>query len=326
MKREYVLLARDYKSNKVNIGGWLASEKLDGTRAFWDSGISRGELASTVPYANTVKDTKPVVATGLWSRSGKVIHAPDFWLNSLPQTLLDGELYLGRGRFQELRSTIGQHEPDDRWDQVTYQCFDRPSPDIFSQVREIKIRNEYSFWITQCPRLAKLRCQDWPFDLVAQSLVKLLDGNYVAEAVKQERLPLAHLEAVDRLDQMLDATVQLGGEGVMLRKPSFRWDCVRSHCLLKHKPVLFGDAKIIGFTAGKGRLKGMIGALVVDYQGKRLELSGMTDAERVISSVTAAVPNSEILSTNFFHVGQVIRFKYRELSDDGIPKEARYIR
>ena len=42
---------------------------------------------------------------------------------------------------------------------------------------------------------------------------------------------------------------------------------------------------MVGFTSGRethkgSRLLGKIGALIVDYQGKRLELSGLTDAER----------------------------------------------
>ena len=48
---------------------------------------------------------------------------------------------------------------------------------------------------------------------------------------------------------------------------------------------------MVGFTSGRetskgSRLLGKIGALIVDYQGKRLELSGLTDAEREFADPT----------------------------------------
>jgi len=57
--------------------GYLMSEKLDGMRAYW-------------------------CGKKLWSRSGLPIIAPEWFLYGLPETLvLDGELFLGRQRFDE---------------------------------------------------------------------------------------------------------------------------------------------------------------------------------------------------------------------------------
>jgi hypothetical protein len=72
----------------------------------------------------------------------------------------------------------------------------------------------------------------------------------------------------------------------------------------------------------------------VDYQGKRLELAGLTDAEREFSEPSArqwAANNPGIDAPSWvegkhFRLGQTVTLKYRELSDDGIPKEARYWR
>lgn len=326
-KLEYLLLAYNYSPAKHNICNWYVSEKLDGARAFWDGGISRGKLCTDVPYANTIKDTKPVVATGLWSRTGKVIHAPGYWLNQLPDCLLDGELYLGRGFFQELRKITAQHVPDVRWRDVEYKIFDSPSWSRFTKVREITIRSEYSFWVKPSPQR---NCnKDWPYDLVLMFLEKKLKGSGVASIIPQEQL---RMFSVAHLDDKLKEIVKKGGEGVMLRKPSFRWDCIRSHCLLKHKPTLFGDGILRGFTAGKGRLLGKIGALILDYNGKKLELSGLTDDEREFSDQirrwAEKNPGRDMLAvqTCHFQIGDTIQFKYRELSDDGVPKEARFLR
>jgi hypothetical protein len=74
--------------------------------------------------------------------------------------------------------------------------------------------------------------------------------------------------------------------------------------------------------------------LILDYNGKRLELSGLTDNEREFSnkrSSNEAVKNPGTdmpawTEAKHFKRGQRITFIYRELSDEGIPKEARYLR
>jgi len=50
-----------------NVTGWVMSEKLDGIRAYWDG-------------------------KRLLTRSGKVIHAPDWFLKDYPPFAIDGEL------------------------------------------------------------------------------------------------------------------------------------------------------------------------------------------------------------------------------------------
>ena len=58
-----------------DLTGWVATEKLDGVRAYWD-----GQT--------------------LWTRSGKPIRVPDHW--ALPAGVhLDGELFAGYGKRQE---------------------------------------------------------------------------------------------------------------------------------------------------------------------------------------------------------------------------------
>ena len=131
-KREFLQLAHTFKPNKYGIGGWWYSEKLDGERCFWDGGISRGIPKIQVPWANNDKDNRYIelpVATGLWSRYGNVIHAPDWWLNQLPKIPLDGELWAGHGvKRQELHSWIKRLSPSDSdWEKVIYKCFGMPS-------------------------------------------------------------------------------------------------------------------------------------------------------------------------------------------------------
>lgn len=354
MKPEYLMLAQTFKPAKVSIAGWFASEKLDGVRAYWDGGLSRGLPASEVPYANTVKDyrlKRTVIATGLWSRTGKVIYAPAYWLDQLPPISLDGELWLGPRSFQELTSIVSTKDgsKDKEWDRVTLMVFDSPPYARMLQPRKVKVR-DYAFeikpsamqWYLERIGMPGLSIQSISTSSTFESthnwlLPRIRSVN--TKLVPQYQLPLAHQAALDTLDGLLIKLLATGSEGVMLRKGASWWRPERSHLLLKHKPWEDDEAVLTGFTSGRvtekgSRLLGMIGALIVEYKGKRLELSGLTDKERVFTykeSIDYAIDNPgkdmpPATQGVHFTVGQTITFKYRELSDDGVPLKAGYFR
>jgi DNA ligase-1 len=73
---DLVSLAEAYKPEKHAVSGYVVSEKLDGMRC-----IIRGGSA--------------------YSRQGNLIHTPSYFLEGIAaDACLDGELFLGRGRFQ----------------------------------------------------------------------------------------------------------------------------------------------------------------------------------------------------------------------------------
>jgi DNA ligase-1 len=348
-KSEYLMLAHTFNPGKNNIGGWFLSEKLDGTRCFWDGGISRGVPAEQVPYANTYKDSRlvdEVIATGLWSRTGKVIHAPEWWLDNLPDITLDGELYGGIRGFQTLRKTIANFEPNDAdWQGVGYRVFDSPSPEIVFRSRDIKIRNDYSFRVVNALPWAKERgvkgsSVSWGFETTLQWLSKksaLFPGGVIS-LVPQMRLAVKHLQAVEEMENYLNGYLEAGGEGVMLRRPESQWLPERSHNLLKYKPWDTADGVVTGYTFGEegktGQLLGLMGALIIDFNGKKLKLSGFTHQQRAFNNPDytrlavdfPGVVAPEYVTHPLYPRGTTIEFKYRELSDDGIPKEARFWR
>jgi len=134
MKREFLMLAKPFAPGKDTLAGKYVSEKLDGTRVFWDGGLSRGVPLAVVPWANTtnpktgqLKPNLPPTASGLWSRYGNPIFAPDWFINQLPACPLDGELWAGRGNFQTLRSIVARDEPDERWRNVQFAVFGSPA-------------------------------------------------------------------------------------------------------------------------------------------------------------------------------------------------------
>lgn len=347
-RRELVQLAKVFEEGKHRIGGWYISEKLDGTRCLWDGGISRGLPTEQVPWASVRNPKKPEerkekikpVATGLWSRYGNPIIAPDWFLDALPPTPLDGELWAGRGNFQTLRSIVAGDEPDPRWDKVRYAVYGCPSLYTITQPGLIKDPNLYCEITDEAFQWAMHLMQDidgyrfhdheQPFAVELLSLQETLEDCQVAYCHLQHELPASEAAAIERARSLLNCWVEGGAEGAIVRNPKAVYQVKRVKDLLKLKPSYDDEGTLVGFTAGKGKYAGMIGALVLDYKGKRLELSGMKDAERVFAVTSGPLVGGKDVGVGCiaekFNVGQKITFTYRELSDDGIPKEARFLR
>jgi DNA ligase-1 len=316
--REFLMLAHTFNPSKHSAIGMLASEKLDGVRAFWDGGVSRGMIASDVPWANTHKDKKEHIATGLWSRKGKVIHAPRGWLDLLPKMPLDGELWMGRGMFQETCSAVRKESPNNAdWEMIQYKVFDSPSPLEVFRAGKIYLGKDEPYWII--PENADTFWLDnsdgHNFFVGGDIYLRLttIIQKCPPECILMQRLIDLPYQLNDRMTEVLEK----GGEGVVLRKLLSSWEPKRSYSMLKVKDIKDDEAVVIGHTLGEGRLAGKIGALVVRWKDKVFELAGLTDIERELNEHHTPV---------YFPTGTTVTFKYRELTRDGIPKEARYWR
>ena len=347
-KRYFTMLAHVFKPKKHQAAGALISEKLEGMRAIWDGGVSRGVRKWDVPYANIDKDERFLVdqvATGLWSRLGNVIHAPDWWLDQLPKTPLDGEMWIGRGQWQRMMSIVKDLEPGPGWREVGYYCFDMPSPDTMLADGMVEFRHKQTRlflgtleWYKERAKLDYWPKGTTPFRSTYTLLQRHLEGCEIAFAHRQSFLPYGHF-ALDVVDELVADIVGEGGEGCILRDPDSTWKQNRCHTLVKCKIYLDDEATVIGYTTGRqtdrgSRLQGMMGALILNYKGKRLEISGFTDKERQFNSADArawAVENPgqdapEWIEAKMFPRGKEITFKYRSLSDDKIPQEAQFLR
>jgi DNA ligase-1 len=356
MKREFLQLAHTYNPAKHKIAGFVISEKLDGTRCFWDGGITRGMKTEQVPWAGVTdpktgkrKPKLKPTATGLWSRYGNPIIAPDDFLNALPACPLDGELWAGRGNFQLCRSICAGDSPDPRFSQIQFAVYSTPPLGAVFQSGEINSPNmrltmdldALEPWLADhlMPGYSYLGAGSTFNDELLFLKRNLETQNDVVFPHRQIRLPNEEADAKTFVEEFLQTVLDKGGEGVVIRDPQSGWRPKRHKGLLKYKPFDDAEAVLVGFTSGQktdkgSRLLGKIGALIVDYDGKRLELSGMTDPEREFlqpKEIEYAVEHpGEDMPADFaavhFTVGDRITFKYRELTDDGIPKEARYWR
>ena len=213
----------DVWNPSIDPTGWWMSEKYDGLRAYWDGGK-------------------------LWSRGGNLIQAPGYFLAELPHDIvLDGELWAGRGKFEETVSIVRAEMPDDRWDNVRFMVFDAPQAKGNFEERQQFLRATLS-----------------------------KDRRFI-RVVEQQRC-----QGQEHLLRECDRVVRMGGEGLMLRQPRSRYEAGRSPTLLKVKPYDDAEARVIAYEPGKGKFAGQLGALRVQTDdGREFSIgSGLTEAQR----------------------------------------------
>jgi DNA ligase-1 len=219
-----VMLAKKHTGSDVR--GWWMSEKFDGMRAYW-------------------------TGSELFSRNGNKVYAPKWFTDALPDMALDGELMLGRGRFQETMSIVRKQTPVDKdWRKITFHVFDAPMERGGCEAR-------------------------W------DAAKRAVRGIGHVEMVEQ-----VACKSPAHLKQVHDEIAALGGEGVMLREPGSPYEHRRSSRLLKVKMFDDNEARITGYEAGKGKHAGRLGAYEAvlttgPHKGKSFTVgTGMSDEER----------------------------------------------
>lgn len=203
---------------------YVYSEKLDGIRAYWSGKF-------------------------LFTRQGNLIYAPSWFTDSLPPIALEGELWIGRGQFEETMATVMDSKPDEKaWRQVRFMVFDLPaSLDSFDE-RYQKMKG-----LTEAMKLPHL--------------------GYVTHYP---------IESEMALRELLASINRKGGEGLMLRKRDGIYMGGRSSNVIKMKVAEDAEAEVIGHIDGKGKHVGRLGALLVKMpDGKEFKIgTGFSDNQR----------------------------------------------
>jgi len=217
-----IMLAEIYQQG-IDVTQYWSSEKLDGVRARWDG-------------------------TQLLSRGGHVFASPEWFTKDFPASPLDGELWIGRGRYEDTTSVVRKQQPHEGWRMVRFMVFDLPTHggtfnERVNAMRHLATRDDSPF-----------------LGIIAQHAI-------TSENDLKQRLQVA-------LDQ--------GGEGLMLHRKTARYAYGRSQDLLKLKPFDDAEAKVIGYRPGKGKFMGQVGSLKVQTeQGVVFYIgTGLSDAQR----------------------------------------------
>lgn len=125
---------------------------------------------------------------------------------------------------------------------------------------------------------------------------------------------IEQFSVVDRnsLQKRLKEVVRAGGEGLMLHRADALYETGRSETLLKVKPWDDAEAVVVGHLSGKGKYVGLTGALRVRTpEGVEFALgSGLSDAQR-----RDPPP-----------IGATVTYRYRDLTNSGLPRFASFLR
>lgn len=204
--------------------GWWGSEKLDGVRGWWT-----GEK--------------------LISRRGNVFAAPDWFVEGWPRdVVVDGEIFGGRGNFNETSGFVRRERPHAGWKKLVYFAFDLPEhPGTYEERMEALDR-----------------------------LVEKVDSPYLAA------VPRIKFEGKDQLQLVLEKVEDAGGEGLVIVAPGSRYVADKTGKVLKVKRFHDAEGVVFDYEPGKGRHKGSVGSLWLrDAEGREFKVgTGLSDAQR----------------------------------------------
>jgi len=207
----------------VDVTQYWVSEKLDGVRARWDG-------------------------QQLISRGGNLLNAPKWFTQDFPDTVLDGELWIARGKYQQTVSIVRKQQPHLGWKKIKFMIFDLP-----------KHSGTFSDRVS-----------------LMQSMEKQSPSPFL-QFIEQ-----VQIASNEQLMQRLQLVTDQGGEGLMLHRRSGLYHSGRSHDILKLKPFADAEAIVTGYRPGKGQFTGKMGAIQVkSTQGKTFFIgSGFSHQER----------------------------------------------
>lgn len=165
------------------------SEKLDGIRAYWN--------------------TKELL-----TRKGNKIYAPKWFIKSLPNFELDGELWTKRDDFENIQSIVMDKKPSKKWKEITYNIFEVP-----------KQKGDF---------LSRLE--------LAQKYIEKGKLQHI-KVIKQIKIKnKAHLE------EFMNEIINKKGEGVIVKNPTLKYFQGRSLNILKVKNFSDMEGKVIAIN------------------------------------------------------------------------------
>jgi DNA ligase-1 len=210
----------------------------------------------------------------LFTKNGNVINAPKWFLAGYPPFAVDGELWTKRGDFENISSIVLDKKPGIGWKNIKHMIFD--VPDAKGGLFE---------------RLVKLK----PYE---NGVIKII--------------PQIRIQSKEHLKKFFNEVVKHGGEGVVIRDPDAKYERKRSSKILKLKPFKDDECEVVGYTEGKGKYKGLTGALKCRLKdGRIIKIgSGLSLKERKNPPKT----------------GDIITFKYTSFTKNGLPRFPVFLR
>ncbi|ECL3026539.1 DNA ligase [Campylobacter coli] len=229
---------------------------------------------------------------GIWevgkfkTRQDNPIYTPSYFTYNFPSFKLDGELWIARAKFDEVSALIrGDNLDSSLWKSVTYNVFDVPNA-----CEEFKL--------TSCTLSNRLK--------VLEQYLQQNPNPYI-KIIKQ--IPIKDQE---HLKEFYKDIVLNKGEGVVIRKDLAPYEKGRSKNAFKLKLYEDAECKVIGYTEGKGKFQGKIGALLCQMPNDRVIRigSGLKDKDR----------------ENPPKIGSIVTYKFNGLTKNSLPRFPVFLR
>lgn len=238
------------------------------------------------------------------TKRGNPIIIPECFSDELPDFSLDGELWFGYGKFEKIQSIASLKNPKcSDWEGVKYMIFDAPNEKSLLLSERLKIVDK--FLQTTNPRHIQLINQT----------------------------PVLGSEVIKIINTMLDEVLKKGREGLIIRKDFEEYKGKRSNVSYKLKPNNDAECKVIGYTQGKGKYKGKIGAIVCEGNiaddnalniSKEINKYTMNVEQKIVFRIGSGL--SDKIRENPPKIGTIITYTYNGFTKNGIPKHARFHR
>lgn len=214
----------------------------------------------------------------LLSKNGNSLYPPPAFIRNFPPFPLEGEIWGGRKTFLQTVSTVKKQQPHDGWLQLQFAIFDVPRA-TGNFTRRLQTAEE---WFRDNPNTFVF--------VIPQTVIK----------------------NKNQLKTELQRIENLGGEGLIVRKPDTLYAKGRSSEILKVKSFFDQEAVVIGHLTGNGRNSNRLGSLVLELPDKtQFKIgTGFCDQER----------------DNPPPIGTTITFKHYGFYPSGIPKFPSYLR
>lgn len=214
----------------------------------------------------------------LLSKNSVPLYPPAAFTDSFPPFALEGEIWGGRGTFEKTVSIAKKQQPHDGWLKLQFAIFDVPQA-AGGFTRRLK------------------KAKDW------------FAHHHTRFAFI---IPQKTIKDKGQLKAELKRVEEMGGEGLIVRKPDALYTKGRSREILKVKSYLDMEAVVIAHIEGKGRNQGRLGSLLVELPDKtRFKIgTGFSDDERI----------------NPPPVDVIITFKYYGFYESGRPRFPSFLR
>ncbi len=210
----------------------------------------------------------------LLTRNGKKINAPQWFTKDYPKFELDGELWTKRGDFENISSIVRDKIPGQDWSKIKHYIFEVPNAKggLFQRLEKVK-----------------------PYE-----------NKYLRV------LPQIVIQDIEHQNRYFLDIISKKGEGIVVRDPKALYINKRTSKVLKVKKFQDTECEIIGYTQGKGKYKGKVGAIICQLANKiSFKIgSGLSDSFR----------------QNPPKIGTIISFKYQNFTKYGKPRFPVYLR